>query len=86
MKLQRIPLEGFTIGFSEAAKDSELIEEVQHLLRNAGCTIGEIDGQWNVNTAAAMAVFCAVHSITAHGLTPKLASELLEYREELSHG
>lgn len=79
MKLAYINLEGFAIGFSEAAKDSELIEEIQLLLRNAGCQIPEIDGLWSVNVAAGLAVFCAVHEITAHGITPTLAHELLEY-------
>lgn len=81
MKLQRIPLEGYSLGFSDVAKDRELIEEIQVLLRNAGCAISEIDGQWNASTAAAVAVFCAVNEITTHGLSPLLASELLEYRE-----
>ena len=81
MRLRHIALEDITLTFAETSKDLELVEEIQILLRNAGCQIAEIDGFWNVNTYAAMGVFCAVHSLTTSGVTPQLARELLEYGE-----
>lgn len=83
VRLVRIVLEDMVVGFSHAAEDSQLIEEMQLLLRNAGCQIGEINGLWNANTAAAIAVFCAVNELTAHGITPQLAHELLEYEDKI---
>lgn len=83
LKLQHIALEGFSVPFVDA--DSDLIEEMQLLLRNAGCIIPEIDGLWSAQIAAALAVFCAVNEMSACGVTPQLAAELLEYREQL-HG
>lgn len=82
LKLQHIALEGFSVPFVDA--DSDLIEEMQLLLRNAGCQL-EIDGEWSLNLVAAIGVFCAVHQLTVSQITPQFASELLEYREQL-HG
>ncbi len=79
MKLSYIPLEGCVVPFCDVAKDSELIAEMQLLLRNAGCQVTELDGIWSANFAAAIATFCAIHELTASGITPELAAELLEY-------
>jgi hypothetical protein len=79
VKLAYISLEGCVIPFCDLAKDSELIAEMQLLLRNAGCQVTELDGIWSANFAATIATFCAIHELTAHGITPDLATELLEY-------
>ena len=78
MRLVHIVLEGFSVSFDEA--DSELIQEMQTLLSNAGCIVPESNGEWSVNFVAAIAVFCAIHNITTQGVSPRLAAELLEYR------
>lgn len=78
MRLQDIYTSGKTLPLTQAAKDIELMRQIQIRLRDLGMPIGKPDGLYGPVTRSAIARFCKAFGWSGNEITPAVAKELIQ--------